>query len=343
LGAFVVLIGEIILAIIGIIIFLISFIILIVSVVVRKGKKLRLAGKILSCIGIIVGIIFTMPAIFMGGMVFRSFNYDASLVTAIEVEIDTRNMSAIRSLLEEGQNPNVEQTTISGDRRCLPLILACENGDYKVAELLVKYGADVNKTDSQTGMSPLMSIHKWPNTLEITKDITKLLLDNGADIHAKNNKGQTALECACLIGNCQVIETLINYGDDINQKTTDGATPLLIMCNTVYTEYTNIVKLMVEHGANVNATDTNKLTPLMRICDFEGYYNNEKFEVIKFLLDNGSNVNATSKDGRSAMEHFKESYKNLKKSNFNGVIDFTYDDALNEIKNIEQLLNNLSK
>lgn len=71
------------------------------------------------------------------------------------------------------------------------------------ARLLIEYGADVNWrtcpncTNGRHGIfgcefTPLMFLCEYPGPQ--SKDMVILLLDNGADINAKNHEGQTALD-----------------------------------------------------------------------------------------------------------------------------------------------------
>lgn len=87
------------------------------------------------------------------------------------------------------------------------------------ARLLIEYGADVNRrtcpncTNGRHGIfgcefTPLMFLCEYPGPQ--AKDMIILLLDNGADINAKNYEGQTALD-------------LVNY--KITMQSINGGTP----------------------------------------------------------------------------------------------------------------------
>lgn len=92
----------------------------------------------------------------------------------------------ICSIIEKG-NFKINQINKNGQSL---LEKEIENKNYKNIELLISYGANINKTD-QNGDSILYK--------EILKGHTNfrmidLLLDNGADLNLKNNKEQTILE-----------------------------------------------------------------------------------------------------------------------------------------------------
>ncbi|KFF02716.1 ankyrin repeat domain-containing protein [Flavobacterium reichenbachii] len=70
-----------------------------------------------------------------------------------------------------------------------PLHIAISKGDIETVKKNIEYGDDVNKMSRD--MSPLMVAARY-NKVEIIK----ILLQNGADLKLKNEKGFTALNYA---------------------------------------------------------------------------------------------------------------------------------------------------
>jgi ankyrin repeat protein len=70
-----------------------------------------------------------------------------------------------------------------------PLGIAISKGDIEVIKKFVEYGVDVN--EKSNGMTPLMVAARY-NRVEIMK----ILLSNGANLKAKDEKGFTALKHA---------------------------------------------------------------------------------------------------------------------------------------------------
>ena len=76
----------------------------------------------------------------------------------------------------------------------------------------------------------------------------KELLENGADVNAKNN--YTALHWSAYWGHTEVVRVLLEHGADINAKNNYGET---VLHNSAWNGHTDIVGALLEHGANVNA------------------------------------------------------------------------------------------
>ena len=54
---------------------------------------------------------------------------------------------------------------------------------------------------------------------------TRLLLENGADIHIADKEQQSAIWFACSIGNKNIVRLLVEYGADVNQCSISGKSP----------------------------------------------------------------------------------------------------------------------
>lgn len=78
----------------------------------------------------------------------------------------------------------------------------------KLTRILVEGGADVNI--SVFGMTPIMAACLLPSKDDENKkfQLVKLLLDNGADLKARDDLGRTALHYAYM-GECPIIINLI--------------------------------------------------------------------------------------------------------------------------------------
>lgn len=96
-----------------------------------------------------------------------------------------------------------------------PLMLAALRGQTDLVRLLIKRGADVNKT----GWTPLH--YACTGTTDHQLDIVKILLDENAYIDAESPNGSTPLMMAAMYGKTEVARLLLEEGADptlANQK-----------------------------------------------------------------------------------------------------------------------------
>jgi ankyrin repeat protein len=124
-----------------------------------------------------------------------------------------------------------------------------------MVELLLAAGADVNARDDK-GNTPL----------DVTwePDIAELLLARGANVNAKDSRGETALHCAVVWGDKDMAKWLIAHNADVNAGDKYGKTPLDDAVMSAATIWGNkeMADLLIANGADVNAKCTNGVTAL---------------------------------------------------------------------------------
>jgi uncharacterized protein len=98
-----------------------------------------------------------------------------------------------------------------------PLMLAALKGHAKLAEAMVKKGADVNKT----GWAPLHYAASSGNV-----PIMAMLIENSAYIDAESPNGTTPLMMAAMYGTPEAVKFLIEEGADVQLKNVQGLTAL---------------------------------------------------------------------------------------------------------------------
>ena len=105
-----------------------------------------------------------------------------------------------------------------------PLHIAAARNSLAVAEFLLQNGADINAKNYYNGLTPL-HIATMRNVVEAAE----FLLHNGADADAKNYHDElTPLHIATMRNVFRVAELLLEHGADVNAKTSDGWTPLFL-------------------------------------------------------------------------------------------------------------------
>ncbi len=105
-----------------------------------------------------------------------------------------------------------------------PLHLAVFFGNLDIARLLVESGANVNaEAKNPMHVRPLHSAVAGHGDL---RQIVQLLLEHGADVNARQEKGFTSLHGAAQRGDADAAQLLLGYGAEVNAKLDDGRTPL---------------------------------------------------------------------------------------------------------------------
>ena len=123
-------------------------------------------------------------------------------------------------------------------------------------------GADVDAVDDDH--SALLHRVSYDGNLEVTQ----LLLERGANINARNEKGHTPLHLVCVGLNAydstsvcfQTMRLLLEHGADIDALDNHHSTPLHI---TVVARFGSVIatQLLVDHGANVHLQNNDGHTP----------------------------------------------------------------------------------
>ena len=111
-------------------------------------------------------------------------------------------------------------------------------------DYLINNGADIRAKDKR-GISILTHAARTGNL-----NVVKNLVGNGADIHVKSPRGITPLYAAAINGHNDIVEFLLSQGTDIDVKLNDGETPLMA---AVWNGQVETVALLIYKGADVNA------------------------------------------------------------------------------------------
>ncbi|CAG0911092.1 unnamed protein product, partial [Cyprideis torosa] len=148
----------------------------------------------------------------------------------------------IRILLECGANPNI---TNNRGRSPLHKALSAE-----AAELLIGHGAEVNKTDV-ANKTPLFVATELDR-----REVIKHLLSLGADPNSIAKRGRFPLHEA-RSGNAA--EILIEYKADINARTSNGETPLLLA--TKHDRH-SVIQVLLDKEASARIPGPFKRSPL---------------------------------------------------------------------------------
>lgn len=169
--------------------------------------------------------------------------------------IKANDIVTIRELINQATDVNYFDTNDT----FTPLMQAINQSQIEVVRLLLE--ADANIYLSTYFEDTPLGLAASKGNLEIVL----LLLQASAD---PNNGGlQSPLYAAINIEDFEITRTLIEAGADVNSKTESYITPLMVAATrgNLY-----LVELLVNSGANVNATDDingNGVTALVKAAD----------------------------------------------------------------------------
>lgn len=157
---------------------------------------------------------------------------------------------------------------------------ALRRGDHPAFQKLIHDNpSNINKK-GPAGSTPLMYAALYGD-LDSARELLKL----GADPNVQNEAGATALMWAT--DSLEMVTLLVEHGADVNAKSGDSRTPLLVASGRYGA--VPVVKFLLDHGANPSAhspTLFDVMTPLAEAA----YASDET--VLRMLIERGADVKA---------------------------------------------------
>lgn len=146
-------------------------------------------------------------------------------------------------------------------------------GQFDVADILLRYHADVNALDNHGTTALVEACHGGPWKAEPAEDIIQLLLDHGAQID---------LFLTAAMGRTDLIASILDRdGSLVDREDDRGRTALF---HAARNNRLAAVKLLVERGADVNRSDAVGIAALHRTSQ------ECSDELIQYLIDHGANA-----------------------------------------------------
>ena len=192
----------------------------------------------------------------------QTLNFKANKVDSLIHAIGTKNHKKVRSLLEEGANPNDPNIKFKSTHNKTLLHLAVEIADKASVAILLEYGALIDNIDSfgQTALHYSV-IRKQP-------EMCRLLLESGADSDVLDHDRKSYL-------------SYLEEGDELNDY-----------CIT--SSSTELTKDSTEEGQVILDPD-----PGSQLLNSVTHY---KLNEVKTLLDQGVDIESKDEKGRTALE-----------------------------------------
>ncbi|WP_175282104.1 ankyrin repeat domain-containing protein [Candidatus Odyssella thessalonicensis] len=201
---------------------------------------------------------------------------DAIGDTPLHTALEEKRSNLVSLLLKKQPDVN-----IANDFRITPLFLAVKGNDESIVQALLTAGANPNHmTQDATILGAALS--------QNNKAVIKLLIDAGADVNARhpNFLNISYLDYAIVINDVEMVRILLDHGALVNIKKDKGLTPLN---QAITTHNIDILKLLIDHGADMHLPDGEGLTPFERLDKEKGFIGNPRlFRAMHALLDEAS-------------------------------------------------------
>ena len=158
---------------------------------------------------------------------------------------------------------------------------AAAAGDLNKVRALIEADQTLLESKDTDGNTPLISACWGPPSAIPQVAVANYLIDKGADINAKNNRGGTSLYFTTK--DFDLCQRLIAKGADVNIQAFDDYTPLH---QAAFRGNLKTAKLLIDHGADVNFRGRIG-TAIQRIITSK---TESGMEMVKLLLENGATL-----------------------------------------------------
>lgn len=196
---------------------------------------------------------------------------DAAGVTALMYAARSGHLEVVRLLLEKGAS--IDSRNDLGENA---LVLASYYQHWDTVRFLIERGARVHNAS-------LLHAAASGNL-----EITRLLLDRGANPNATFLESKTPLHVATKRSSIELVELLLARRADPNLADDYGATPFLLACE----KGLNWMSLLTRYGANVAASDKDGNTAVHKV---------KTAAEIDFLLARGLSLDSKNGRGHTAL------------------------------------------
>nr|UPO70950.1 sTRP5 [Mesobuthus martensii] len=216
--------------------------------------------------------------------------FDKQCMTPMHLATNYGNFNIVRLLIEAGCH-----LICCDEQLQTPLHKAAAEGHDDIVKLLIKV---VEEESANAVKEMIAEKDQDDNTalhLAVEKghfNVTKTLLENGADVNTPGEFSVYPLHLASTIGNLDIVQLLIEYKALVNCLNYQQETPLH---KAAAFNHKDVIEFLIKHGALIDCRCINHFTPLL-LAAREGH-----IDAIKALLDNNADVSVVDKNEKSVV------------------------------------------
>lgn len=215
---------------------------------------------------------------------------DASGRTALMIAANRGHTYVVQLLLERGADANAT------DNNGLTAMQAAESrGFQRIVSMLRKFAGASGQPEQGSALkgagAPRLSLHRAVDEGDFAA--VRSLIEAGADVNARSNDEWTPLMLATIKGHTEMVEALLKSGADTNARNRKGWTSLMFAVSMSDADTTRI---LLSAGANINARDKEGKTALMQAA------NENNRESVRVLLGEGADVNLEDHAGETVLD-----------------------------------------
>ena len=209
---------------------------------------------------------------------------------------DNNRVNAMQFLLKHGAHVNVRDK-----KHMTPLHFAAQVGCPEVARMLLEHGADV---DLQTvdGQVPLHLVSYQKSHVEDEGKrlvLARLLLAGSTNVNARDAFGETPLHKASYNRRPKIAQLLLDHGANAHAKNVQGRNSLHLLSLSIHSvdsqDVHRLIEVLLGQGVDVNVVDKDHETPLHIASSFG------KLKIAQLLLTHGAKADAENVQGQTPL------------------------------------------
>lgn len=217
---------------------------------------------------------------------------DAFGRTALIIAASQGHTYIVQILLEQGADPDTRDNVGT-----TALIAAEARGYARIASLLRASSTHKGEAEMRPfnrensgAASSAMSLQRAVDQGDVSN--INDLISRGADVNARTEDGWTPLMLATIKGYAEVARALLLQGADVNARNKKGWTALMF---SVSMGDLDTLRVLLDGSAEIDARDNDGKTALMQATS------ENNIESLRVLLDNGADVNVVDRLGETAL------------------------------------------